>query len=441
MWPWPQGYRNYDIPHSRCVYPQIGKMNPVRHGGDDGIGTAWAIAMPYISYEDSATHQAIVDLTKKPVVEMKKLTQGSTETTIEVGGNPTSIMDRTHARERQAAGSTAPEDVQSGIIQVMKGYLEGKKGSLPLHPRRTLDQSYYYTLKDTSDRDTDQVVSRWIRKLNRSGGESSGRSNILMVDQLWLWYIKKTDENQADVVITSFPNRDSMESKLDDMLLNDKNRDPFFCTGDLVAQIMTECCKTLSLDREDPALRFVEFFEGAIGRVEEKETKLLKKFGSASKELSALDEPDPRSPGPKRLRSQPFDIMREVQLLTEVKDILDEIKMIKTVLADQKSILDSDRLDQLSKVLCGEKSPADTSHSRDRFSKPKELVERAMATFDNMKRRAEAVEHGLISLLDLKQKQTNVWEARMAREGAEETAKQGMVCRALVVLEVDRRLC
>jgi hypothetical protein len=34
----------------------------------------------------------------------------------------------------------------------------------------------------------------------------------------------------------------------------------------------------------------------------------------------------------------------------------------------------------------------------------------------------------MIRLLDLKQKQINLWEARISREGAEEAAKQGHVC-------------
>ena len=53
----------------------------------------------------------------------------------------------------------------------------------PLHIRRTLDQSYYYTLENTDERDRDQVVYRHtIRML----GEEP---LLMMVDQLWMWVI------------------------------------------------------------------------------------------------------------------------------------------------------------------------------------------------------------------------------------------------------------
>ena len=41
--------------------------------------------------------------------------------------------------------------------QLIHKYL---KAVPPLHPRRTLGQSYYWTLKDTWNRDKDQVVYR-----------------------------------------------------------------------------------------------------------------------------------------------------------------------------------------------------------------------------------------------------------------------------------------
>jgi ribosomal protein S18 len=47
----------------------------------------------------------------------------------------------------------------------------------PLHVRRTLDQSYFWTLQDTASRDRDQVVYRGTR----GGQRPQGR--IVMVDQ------------------------------------------------------------------------------------------------------------------------------------------------------------------------------------------------------------------------------------------------------------------
>lgn len=57
---------------------------------------------------------------------------------------------------------------------------------IPLHFRRTLDQYYYYNLLTTEARDTDQVVSRYFKKI---WPEDDNENLLLMVDQLWLWIL------------------------------------------------------------------------------------------------------------------------------------------------------------------------------------------------------------------------------------------------------------
>jgi hypothetical protein len=67
--------------------------------------------------------------------------------------------------------------------KIIRKYLNNPK---PIHLRRTLDQSYYYTLEDTLLRDRDQVVSRYVEKELPVGDISPP---VLMVDQCWLWVI------------------------------------------------------------------------------------------------------------------------------------------------------------------------------------------------------------------------------------------------------------
>ena len=57
----------------------------------------------------------------------------------------------------------------------------------PLHTRRTLDQYTYYNLKDTTERDGDQLFTRFLRREYPDTGEDNLR--VLMVDQLWLWQL------------------------------------------------------------------------------------------------------------------------------------------------------------------------------------------------------------------------------------------------------------
>lgn len=72
----------------------------------------------------------------------------------------------------------------------------------PLHPRRTLDQSYYGALKNTGTRDRDQVVYRGTAPgehdcagqayCEECKNESHKVSRIIMVDQLWLWILDES---------------------------------------------------------------------------------------------------------------------------------------------------------------------------------------------------------------------------------------------------------
>lgn len=97
----------------------------------------------------------------------------------------------------------------------------------PLHPRRTLDQAYYWTLKTTRSRDRDQVVYRattadparfhrfdqkkyrWKNhehvEANTTCQDCSAKikkvSRVIMVDQLWMWIL------DAKTIITCFPKR------------------------------------------------------------------------------------------------------------------------------------------------------------------------------------------------------------------------------------------
>jgi hypothetical protein len=91
----------------------------------------------------------------------------------------------------------------------------------PLHVRRTLDQSFYYTLpdQDIRERDLDQVLYRYTK-----GDLKMTSPRILMVDQLWLWIIDEPDQpskypllvleiletlltSLIETVITAFPQK------------------------------------------------------------------------------------------------------------------------------------------------------------------------------------------------------------------------------------------
>jgi hypothetical protein len=187
-----------------------------------------------------------------------------------------------------------------------------------------------------------------------------------MVDQLWIWVIKAQTDEDTDTVITSFPRRKGACSfEADDIaanVLNNKDRDSIYTTVDLVCRTISMCCQTLSRHQNNESIQFLQCFESTIGNAvslsaipvvscvvfiaakwqqEDRETQLFKRFRKTAKKLYALN-PGNRKYQTRRSRHLKvlLDIRAESKLLKEVKDILDELKMIDAVLSDQQKVLD-----------------------------------------------------------------------------------------------------
>lgn len=128
-------------------------------------------------------------------------------------------------------------------------------------------------LQDTAIRDLDQVVSRYAKNNPDIGKDDH---NILMVDQLWIWYIKgKKGSQEPDTVITCFPNRQGAKVKnsrdLDDLwfqVLANKihqSRGVISSAADLIARVIEVCSGTLNRHQHVEKLQFVQMFEATIG--------------------------------------------------------------------------------------------------------------------------------------------------------------------------------
>lgn len=166
----------------------------------------------------------------------------------------------------------------------------------PLHPRRTLDQAYYWILQSTKKRDRDQVVYRgtttkpgdfhrydretgkWLDHEDfRQEGECDRcrrniqtLSRVVMVDQLWMWIL---DEN---AIITCFPkrygtNRQDLSGvhKAIRIRLQDGGTNQVRSVYDLALIILDECSSTFfdrtkNIDRQP---QVIDEFSKAIGNV------------------------------------------------------------------------------------------------------------------------------------------------------------------------------
>lgn len=102
------------------------------------------------------------------------------------------------------------EDVRSRTVQC-HGVKESDPSNIP-HGRMTLDQYYYTTLPDSTYRDQDQVLSRYLEwqeskyfkhnQMLSSGdlGQSGQSIKIFSIDQLWLWII---DEGRSSPIVAT----------------------------------------------------------------------------------------------------------------------------------------------------------------------------------------------------------------------------------------------
>jgi hypothetical protein len=139
----------------------------------------------------------------------------------EIRDNPQSKFSKTHLARSLASRALQPKTVlgqtlyyASVLREAMDCYQDERLladyllSDPPLHPRRTLDQSYYWNLKDTAKRDRDQVVYRGTvpRKGRLCSCSQPGCRHyqenhrkiprILMVDQLWLWILDGSKQIQ-----------------------------------------------------------------------------------------------------------------------------------------------------------------------------------------------------------------------------------------------------
>lgn len=166
----------------------------------------------------------------------------------------------------------------------------------PMHPRRTLDQAYYWTLNTTRSRDKDQVVYRattakgaefhkydpkernWPKheelKIHQSCVDCAEKikkvSRVVMVDQLWMWIL------DANTIITCFPKRYGTNKhdasgvhKSVRTRIGDKRHHQVRSVFDLALIIFEECSSTF-FDRtktSDKQPQVLDAFSEAIGNI------------------------------------------------------------------------------------------------------------------------------------------------------------------------------
>lgn len=208
----------------------------------------------------------------------------------------------------------------------------GKAAEPLLHIRRTLDQSYFLHLKDTTQRDRDQVVYRATKT-------QGNLARVVMVDQLWLWIL---DEH---TIITSFPKRwgrnkpdpSGIHKSLRDRMAR---KDCKIMSARHLACIIIDQCSNVFFDRTKPLdLRpeVMDIFTETIGDVSYRTTIAFTKFWRNVEKFTASR--NHRGPDRMRLSQKYLDIDLEGTLLREAQDIAEELKIMISIYSKQLAVV------------------------------------------------------------------------------------------------------
>ncbi|KAK0732283.1 hypothetical protein B0H67DRAFT_655694 [Lasiosphaeris hirsuta] len=333
--------------------------------------------------------------------------------------------------------------------QLMVRYLHAQP---PLHPRRTLDQSYYGALKSTRARDRDQVVYRGTTPEPHAcvGMDACEQCNddirkvprIIMVDQLWLWIL---DEH---TVLSSFPRRWG-KNRPDPSAVHKALRLRFRYAApgqmasayDVALAVVDECSRVFfdrASHRDSRKPNLVDLFTGAVRDLSYKQTAAFDQFLIKTHLASRGG-----GGGPVRVRGN---------LLKEVKDIVDEIHIMIRIKEQQQAVMEG-LVKHVRRAVLAQARAENAASGPSQAATPWDLVLGAddaaasataanhhtllradnlladlaarLAELRNLLTTAQNTSAALKDILTLKQQQASVIEARTAVTQASLTLRQG----------------
>ncbi|MCJ1307800.1 hypothetical protein MMC25_001448 [Agyrium rufum] len=364
------------------------------------------------------------------------------------------------------------------LFDIPKGMKEGEAdlvfGYQDVHRRQTLDQYYHpHMHSKTVARDSSQVMLRAVRGqvvtqtndgwvLSESGDRyrsqwwppdvnlqardftslQEARSyktsdkestmpdtmRIIMVNHLWMWLVG------PDTVITCSPQSLHLDQErpLSHIFteLNDTTQPPISSTRDLAVLILKHFSTAYTI-QDIGATSIFNSFNLMIDETADLEIEHFKRFIENARLADRAHDHTETKPDQAILAKALHNlgvIEPEIKNLCEVKDILDELKIIDSVFVEQEKVIGDFRKLQLSSSSSSANQRVDTSAAIQHRQYQESLNTALQSGRDEvakMRRNAERTQEDILRLLDLKQKQATMIESRSSRQQAEDTAKQG----------------
>ncbi|KAJ3529040.1 hypothetical protein NM208_g9933 [Fusarium decemcellulare] len=322
----------------------------------------------------------------------------------------------------------------------------------------TLDQYYYPTLIDTDSRDKDQVLSKYLewkagevghrnhQEQRSTGGTSTSPTDqavgkhptsILIVDQIWMWII---DEKTIITTSTETTGRNEkskeslLQTVLDNMIYGEKKGTFERPTSvhsmmELILGVATGffARKFVPLSN-NPSGVFktpLEVFRESLRHAADKEIFLyqtfLRELNGRNQRRQREDE-FPTTHTIKNITSHPYgsqsdpdSISPEAEVLDTIRDIRDELHMLKSLVEDQEVVW---------------KQAFDNHELKDCFQyyQPCTPID-VKKDLDDMLVEVEMINDSINTLLDLRQKQASIRQAN-------DTAKQSNTIFVFTVITI-----
>ncbi|KAL4904484.1 hypothetical protein BDW74DRAFT_31272 [Aspergillus multicolor] len=312
------------------------------------------------------------------------------------------------------------------------------------HEPMTLDQYFYTTLDQTHERDDDQVVSRYIERRLKGGkdvpktarSEEQPPKRILTVDQLWLW----TVDNNTVITSTSKPHNQSedvLSAGIRDFLMSNesKGRQQRPTSISAMIELILGVAGGRFVQRNIPIYSSeterhekkstLEIFRESIRNVADTEAGLFKGFLESLETESNTKRPRKDQAWIKNMPHNPYHVIsEEAKLLTEIKDICDELVILQALVKAQEDVWKQFfQTENLDKFLGFQYTHPCT---------PSQVFQE----LQDMLVKAGRVQDAIHTLLDLRQKQASIKEAEFGRQQANDTAKQGNIIMVFTIVTI-----
>ncbi|KAH0533884.1 hypothetical protein FGG08_007498 [Glutinoglossum americanum] len=328
------------------------------------------------------------------------------------------------AASTPATPSATPHGAKTLEHQLPETYWNDSR---PIHARRSLDGFYYPNLKDLEARDKDQVLYKHTK--DPSSGHSTAK--MLMVDQLWMWVVgdhtiltffapNRPPPQQGANINNLYKEADLYTSVYEALKRKGDGDERISSTLDMVS-LLIERATTVLLSQTDHAeMRITDCFREYIHSLTARQTNSLESFRNYLSTSHLADA----SASLAQLRS-PLSIRDELDMVVNIRDTIDELGCLKRLFEVQTEVVrkaeglfrEAERTHR-----GGEKSAVRLEGVVVRVGEFEgvvdRLIEAAKRTQDSMWRLGGTQRmdahwvRQLQNLLDLKQKEANVSEAR-----------------------------